>query len=50
MYNTFPNNLKIEEGDLVLFPSHLEHLVKRSGLKQNLRISYSFNIETFQTI
>ena len=41
--NTFPNYLNIQEGDLILFPSHLTHLVKRSG-SENLRVSYSFNI------
>ena len=41
--NTFPNHLNIQEGDLVIFPSELKHLVKRSG-SENLRVSYSFNI------
>ena len=41
--NTFPNTLNIQEGDLVIFPSELKHLVTRSG-SENLRVSYSFNI------
>ena len=41
--NTFPNYLNIQEGDLIIFPSHLMHSVKRSG-SENLRVSYSFNI------
>lgn len=46
MLNTFPNKLNISEGDLILFPSHLKHLVVRSGCKDKLRISYSFNVQT----
>ena len=41
--NTFPNYLNIQEGNLIIFPSHLMHSVKRSG-SENLRVSYSFNI------
>ena len=43
--HTFPNTLNIKEGNLILFPSHLTHLVRRSD-STNLRVSYSFNVRT----
>ena len=43
--HTFPNTLDIKEGNLILFPSHLTHLVRRSE-STNLRVSYSFNVRT----
>ena len=44
--HTFPNYLNIKEGDVVLFPSYLSHLVRRSrSVHDNLRISYAFNVE-----
>ena len=44
--HTFPNFLDIKEGDIVLFPSYLSHLVRRSRTNHdNLRISYAFNVE-----
>ena len=44
--HTFPNSLDIKEGDVVLFPSYLSHLVRRSrSVHDNLRISYAFNVE-----
>lgn len=34
---------KVEEGDIILFPSHLRHFVKKNDSKK-LRITISFNI------
>lgn len=43
--STFPNDLNIEEGDLILFPPYFNHLVKRSHVQHDgYRISYAFNI------
>lgn len=38
------NNFIIEEGDLILFPSTLEHFVPRSQQHDQLRITLSFNV------
>ena len=44
--STFPNYLNLDEGDLILFPSYLTHLVKRSRRQHDkLRVSYAFNVE-----
>ena len=44
--STCPNYLNLDEGDLILFPSYLTHLVKRSRRQHDkLRVSYAFNVE-----
>ena len=46
--STFPNYLNLDEGDLILFPSYLTHLVKRSRRQHDkLRVSYAFNVENY---
>ena len=43
--STFPNDLNIEEGDLILFPPYFNHFVKRSHIQHDeYRISYAFNV------
>ena len=49
--STYPNYLNLEEGDLILFPPYLTHLVKRSRHQHDkLRISYAFNVENYTHI
>ena len=42
--NTYPNQLKIKEGTLILFPPHAEHSVPQSYEHDQPRITYTFNV------
>ena len=44
------DNFIIEEGDLILFPSTLEHLVPKSQQHDQLRITLSFNVTPIRVV
>ena len=42
-YNTYEHNVEVEEGKLLLFPSHLLHTTEKNG-SDEARGSLAFNI------